>query len=221
MGQGFPRGVLRRYNKPMPGRLFLTRSPESLAAEVGSALPAGAGWPPRRNIAPGQEVPVLTATGLEVMRWGMIPVGRVNARGRPVMETIVNARSETLFDKSAFTGTGRGVLLADGWYEWTGKNGRKQAWRITPLDGRLLAFAAIIDFWTAPGGRSVPQVAAVTCAPNADVAAVHDRMGVILDPQDWARWLAAPEADARALLRVPPPGRLRVEPADDVDWSAP
>ena len=41
------------------------------------------------------------------MRWGMIPVGRVNARGRPVMETIVNARSETVFEKSAFQGVGR------------------------------------------------------------------------------------------------------------------
>ena len=54
------------------------------------------------------------------MRWGMIPVGRVNARGRPVMETIVNARSETLFEKTAFQGVARCLVPADGWYEWTG-----------------------------------------------------------------------------------------------------
>ena len=79
----------------MPGRLFLTRPMDEIGAVLGrDDLPD---QPPRRNIAPGQEVLVLTAGGPQMMRWGMIPVGRTNARGRPVMETIVNARSETLF----------------------------------------------------------------------------------------------------------------------------
>ena len=205
----------------MPGRIFLTRRPVDLAADVAVPLPERVDWLPRRNIAPGQEVVVLAADGLRMMRWGMIPVGRVNARGRPVLETIVNARSETLFDKSAFSGTGRGVLLADGWYEWTGPKRRKQAWRIKPRDGGLLGFAAIIDTWTAPGGTQVRQVAVVTCAPNADVVDVHDRMGVILSARDWAAWLSASDAEAKRLLQIPPAGLLLIEPAEDVDWSAP
>ena len=83
---------------------------------------------PRYNIAPGQQVICRTARGLDLARWGMIPVGRVNARGRPVMETIVNARSETVFDKTAFAGVTRAVVPADGWYEWTGKARSKTAW---------------------------------------------------------------------------------------------
>jgi putative SOS response-associated peptidase YedK len=214
----------------MPGRLFLTRSAAGLARILGARPLPEPAEPPRRNIAPGQEIVVLVAdpppaapAGLALvrMRWGMIPVGRVNARGRPVMETIVNARGETLFDKSAFAGTARAVVPADGWYEWTGKPGRKTAWRLRPADDAPLRFAAITDDWIAPGGRRLRQVATVTCAPSPDVAPVHDRMGVLLDPADTDLWLHGPEAVARRLLVPWPAGRIVVEPADDVDFAAP
>jgi putative SOS response-associated peptidase YedK len=172
---------------------------------------------PRRNIAPGQEVLVFGAEGPGRARWGMIPVGRVNARGRPVMETIVNARSETVFDKSAYRGTGRAVVPADGWYEWTGTRGRKAVWEISRADGGLMGFAAITDDWVAPGGRIVRQVATLTCAPNADVARVHDRMGCILRADQVADWLQAPEEEARALLRPLPEGVVAIRPAEDPD----
>ncbi|MEM8804412.1 MAG: SOS response-associated peptidase [Pseudomonadota bacterium] len=176
--------------------------------------------PPRRNISPGEEIAVVSAGKLSRMRWGMIPVGRVNARGRPVMETIINARSETVFDKSAFDGVGRAVMLADGWYEWTGSARRKQPWRIRAKDRKVLFFAAITDVWEAPGGLSVPQVAAVTCAPSADVRDIHHRMGVLLARDDVETWLSG-DVEAARLLMVPyPDGSLRVEKADDVDWSA-
>lgn len=175
--------------------------------------------PPRRNIAPGQDVVCLTNTGFVRMRWGIIPVGRKNARGRPVMETIVNARSETVFDKTAFAGVGRAVVIVDGWYEWTGEARRKTAWRISG-SGPLI-FAAITDVWRAPGGREVAQVATVTCAPNADVAPIHHRMGVLLDRENVPTWLGGSEADVAPLMVPWPEGRLTVEEATDVDWSAP
>ncbi len=205
----------------MPGRLFLTTPIADLARRIGLDPAPVADEPPRRNIAPGQEVVALTATGLCRMRWGMIPVGRVNARGRPMLETIVNARGETVFAKSAFAGTGRAVVPADGWYEWTGPPRRKIAWAITRSDGAPCLLAAISDTWAAPGGRLVPQVATVTCAPNADVAAIHDRMGAILAPGEIATWLSAPEDEAARLIRPLGDGMLIVRPADAVDWTAP
>lgn len=201
----------------MPGRLFLTTPMEAVAETLGADV-----WPedpPRRNIAPGQEIVVLRNGVLSRMRWGMIPVGRVNARGRPVLETIVNARSETVFEKSAFEGVGRAVVPVDGWYEWTGKARRKQPWRIRAADGELLLFAAITDAWAAPGGAVVDQVATVTCEPSGDVRDIHDRMGVLLAPEDVPVWLEGDEAGAKALCRPWPDGRLMVEAADDVDWS--
>ena len=205
----------------MPGRVFLTATPEDIATALGVSAAPIADEPPRRNIAPGQQVVTLTPEGLTRMRWGIIPVGRVNARGRPVMETIINARSETVFDKTAFEGVGRAVLPVNGWYEWTGETRRKTAWRITPTGGGLLFFAAISDVWTAPGGQRLHQVAAVTCEPSGDVRAVHHRMAVILAPEDIPLWLGGGEAEAQALCRPWPDGRLSVEKADDVDWAAP
>ena len=204
----------------MPGRFFLTRPISQIAEYLGvrDSLPA---QPPRHNIQPGREVVVLTADGMAMMRWGMIPVGRVNARGRPVMETIINARSETVFDKSAFEGVGRAVIPVDGWYEWTGEKRRKTAWRIAASDGSPLLFAAITDTWQAPGGLRVEQVAAVTCEPNADVKPIHHRMGVLLEKNAVQKWLTGTEEQAQSLIKPWPDGLLKIQQADDVDWSAP
>lgn len=146
-------------------------------------------------------------------------MGRVNARGRPVMETIVNARSETIFEKSAFADMRRGVIVVDGWYEWTGARRRKTAWQIASADSAPLIFAAIWDVWQAPGGHELAQVATLTCTPNAEVAPVHDRMGVLLQPGDVEAWLWGDEAAAKALCRPWPDGRLAVEEVVGVDWN--
>ncbi|SHG81196.1 SOS response-associated peptidase [Marivita hallyeonensis] len=203
----------------MPGRLFLTRDVAELAAIAGVAAPEPE--EPRRNIQPGQQVLTLTTHGFTRMRWGMIPTGRTNARGRPVMETIINARSETVFDKTAYENMHRAVVPADGWYEWTGAKGRKTAWDIRSDDGDALWFAAIYDIWSGPGGIKVPQVATLTCQPSGDVRDIHDRMGVLLSPAEIQLWLTGDQDAARGLFRSWPDGRLRVTAAKDVDWSGP
>lgn len=137
------------------------------------------------------------------------------------METIINARSETVFDKSAFDGVGRAIVPADGWYEWTGERRKKTAWRLRPRDGGLLWFAAICDTWAAPGGLLLKQVATVTCAPNEDVAPIHHRMGVLLHRDDLSVWLNGTVDAARALMVPAAKGLLQIEEAGDVDWDGP
>lgn len=203
----------------MPGRYFLTTHLPDIAARFQAGVAAGVAAPARLNIAPGQTVLVCSPQRQIVsMRWGIIPVGRVNARGRPVMETIINARSETVFARSAFEGVGRCLVPADGWYEWTGKACQKTAWRLRPRSGEIMAFAGIFDIWSGPGGVSVAQVATVTCEPNADVSPIHHRMGGLVAPGDYETWLGRDETSAAALMRPLPDGQLIVEPAEDVDW---
>jgi len=191
-----------------------------LSAALGVPADVVGNEPARHNIAPGQEIVVFDGA-LTRMRWGIVPVGRVNARGRPVMEQIINARSETVFDKSAFDGVGRAVIPVNGWYEWTGEKRRKTAWRISPKGGGFLYFAAISDVWTAPGGLEVPQVAAVTCAPNKDVAAIHHRMGVLLTRDTLDLWMGDDLEAAKALMEPWPEGQLDIKEAKDVDWDGP
>lgn len=205
----------------MPGRMFLDLG----GCDLGEVLQQDADHLaqdiPRQNIAPGQQIIVWHAGGLQHMRWGIIPVGRVNARGRPVMETLINARSETLFEKSAYEGVERAVVPVSGWYEWTGEKRRKTAWRIAPKEGGLLYFAAITDVWEAPGGMRVPQVATVTCEPNADVQKIHHRMGVLLHTSDVETWLNGSQQSASQLMKPWPVGRLQITKAQDVNWDGP
>lgn len=204
----------------MPGRLFLEHTNTELGSLFGVAPPDP--FLPRYNIAPGQDVLTLVeASGMQSMRWGIIPVGRKNARGRPVMETIVNARSETVFEKSAFSDLGRCLVPASGWYEWTGKARRKTAWRIRPAAGGILVFAGVCDIWRAPGGIELAQVATLTCPPSPDVAQIHDRMGVIVRPEDFDTWLTGDVTRVRDLMIPLPAGALHVEEALGVDWDAP
>lgn len=205
----------------MPGRLFLTTPMSVIEAEAGCDASGAHDVAPRLTIKPGEEVMTLAA-GLRPrpMRWGMIPSGRVNARGRPVLEIIVNARSETVFSKSAYEGVGRCVVPADGWYEWTGFRGRKTAWRIGSADAGILWFAGICDAWIAPGGREVWQAAIVTCPPSEEVRPIHDRMGVLLAPDQLRAWIDGPKAQAAALLKSPQDVSLVIERADEVDWAA-
>ncbi len=204
----------------MPGRLFLTTPIEAIAKAVGAPATPGGPAVPRLNIRPGQDLCVYTRRReMRYMRWGIVPVGRVNARGRPVMETLVNARSETVFSKSAFEGVQRCAVPADGWYEWTGEKRRKTALRLREKSGRFLWFAAICDTWKGPRDIEIDQVAILTCEPNREVAEVHHRMGVILARADLDAWLVAPQDEAADLLRPWPDGRIAIEPATEVDFS--
>ena len=205
----------------MPGRLFLTTPIADVAASLEADVAPVADELPRRNMAPGQEIVTFTSDGLCRMRWGIIPVGRVNARGRPVMETLINARSETLFEKSAYAGTGRAVVPVNGWYEWTGEKRRKTAWQIARKDGGLLYFAAITDVWNGPGGIEVRQVATVTCPPNDDLAPIHHRMGVLLARREVDLWLQGTAQDVSPLMRPLPVGILSIAKATGVDWAGP
>jgi len=203
----------------MPGRLFATHEPQDFADFGGAEWPENA-LLPKIEISPGETWPVLVAqangVGFRNMRWSMIMSGRKNARGRPVMETIVNARSETVFDKSAFAGVQRGVILASGWYEWTGKARSKTRWRLSAIDGAILALAAIWDVWSGPGGIEVGQCATVTCEPNADVRDYHHRMPLRLRQNQIRDWILGDLERVQDLIAVPKAGSIGVEAAPDV-----
>ncbi|WP_243144776.1 SOS response-associated peptidase [Litoreibacter roseus] len=195
--------------------MFLTTPLPEIAVKLGATLEGLGDEPARLNIAPGETIAVLEQGHLIQMRWGILPVARKNARGRPVMETIINARSETVFDKTAFEGVRRCVVPVDGWYEWTGETRKKTVWRIAMKDETPLYFAAIADTWVGPGGIKLDQVATVTCPPNADLKDIHHRMGVLLRRDDIGVWLGEDEAAARALMVPWPDGLLDIRKTED------
>ena len=204
----------------MCGRFALTL-PHQSVAEIFDAIPddALASRGPRYNICPTQEIEAVYledgARRIGAMRWGFIPHWYKEANGGPLL---INARSETLAEKPAFKAACRDrrcLILATGFYEWTkDAEGARFPWYFTRRDGAPIAFAGIWQDW----GREDPQptCAIVTTAANARVAAVHHRMPLILEPEDWPLWLGEAGPGAARLMRPGPEDALafyRVDPA--------
>lgn len=179
--------------------------------------------PPRYNVAPTQDVPAVRRgedgeRHLALLRWGLIPFWADDAS---IGSRMINARAESAAQKNAFRTAFRRrrcLIVADGFYEWqkpATKGGRKQPYRVTLTDGGLFAFAGLWESWREPAsGETVESCAILTTDANEDLAQIHERMPVILDPAGYDTWLDpdTDPADAQALLSPYPAERLTAYP---------
>jgi putative SOS response-associated peptidase YedK len=174
---------------------------------------------PRYNGAPRLVYPIIVmdelmkgTAGFASATWGLVPYwSKDGGGGRPPP---INARAETIATNGLFRrcyASKRCLIPIDGFFEWkdifgAGKN--KQPYAIAMKDGSPFALAGIHDVWRDPAtGENVRTFCVVTCEPNELMATIHDRMPVILAPEDYARWLG-PEPDPRDLMRPFPAERM-------------
>jgi putative SOS response-associated peptidase YedK len=198
----------------MCGRYSQTAGLEQLARRFGVTV----GEPTataRYNIAPGQRAPVVVggpSRQLAMPRWGFIPHWAPPTAGAGRRHTgWINARAETVADKPSFAGPlrqRRCLVIADGFYEWRRVGGRRATlpYRITLTSREPFAFAGLWDRWQQPNGTVLDTFAIVTTTANDVLRPIHDRMPVILQPEDEAVWLDLESRDLRAvtaLLRSP------------------
>lgn len=201
----------------MCGRFTLTTPPEQIARSF--ELEETPALAPRYNIAPGQNVAVVRrAEGsgsrvLEMFRWGLVPHW---ARDPRAGSRMINARSETVAEKPAFREAFRRrrcLVPADAFFEWRAAS--RQPFRIYLRDGVPFGFAGLWESWTGEDGEVIASCTLLTTEANADLRELHDRMPVILDPDDYATWLDPerwqPEA-LQALLRPRPAGEMQLHP---------
>ena len=147
---------------------------------------------PSYNIAPTQEVAALIAEDdkrkLEIMRWGLIPSW---AKEPEIGNRMINARAETISEKPSFRKPfkdHRCLILADGFYEWQKTNNGKQPYYIHMEDGSPFAFAGLWEIWDRDG-EEVRSCTIITTDANELVGKIHNRMPVILHPEDHGLWL--------------------------------
>ncbi len=145
------------------------------------------------NVAPSQQVVAVVNDGeknrLGKLRWGLIPPW---AKDSKIGYKMINARSETVDEKPSFRNAfkkKRCLVIADSFYEWQQKDGKKIPMRIKLKTGEPFAFAALWESWKAPDGQIVNSCSILTTAPNALMEKIHDRMPVILPKQDEQMWL--------------------------------
>jgi len=145
------------------------------------------------------------------MRWGLIPAW-VKEPGE--FSTLINARSETAAQKPSFRAAmkyRRCLVPADGFYEWAGQKGKKHPFHIHREDGQPIAFAGLWEHWLGAGGSEMESVTILTTEANANVAPIHERMPVIIDPDDFDAWLDCDRLsveDVQELLCPVPDGIL-------------
>ena len=138
----------------------------------------------RYNIAPTQPVLAICQddpNSIVELEWGIT----IFASDEPP-RTLVNAKAETLQQRpaysQAFTGR-RCLVLADGFFEWESRAGRRYPHYYRLRNNEPFAFAGVYD---QEGDER--RCVIITTDSNALVAPVHNRMPVILeDPQGWLK----------------------------------
>jgi putative SOS response-associated peptidase YedK len=172
----------------------------------------------RWNVAPTQKVLAIRKgdQGREPswLRWGLIPSW---AKDSKIGNSLINARADTIAEKPSFRSAfkqRRCLVVADGYYEWKQTTEGKIPYLMTLQDNSPFAFAGIWERWKNPSGEVIETCSTVTTEPNALVAMVHDRMPVILKPDDYNQWLDPAFQDTeqlKAMLVAYPPEEMKVE----------
>ena len=178
----------------MCGRYALHANPDVVALQFGlDTLPE---FKASYNVCPGSDVLVVRQRRkAALLRWG-------------AGNKLINARAETLAERPAFRNAFRRyrcLVPASGFYEWQPVAGRKQPWYVLPREEQLFALGGIVLLW-----QGVRSVAIVTTAANDLRAGIHDRMPIIVSPENIDAWLGP--QDATALLQPYPANRMQAHP---------
>jgi putative SOS response-associated peptidase YedK len=200
------------------GRFAQPRSSEDLArifrARAATALPGE-----QFNVAPTDEVSAVVERDadrtVDAFRWGLVPHWADGVGGAARR---INARVETVERSPAYRAAFRGrrcIIPADAFYEWRRDPAirRPRPYAVERVDDAVMALAGLWAAWRDPASAArLYTVTILTTIPNAVVAGIHDRMPVILEPDDWDAWLdeATPVDDLRPLLGPAPDDALRM-----------
>ena len=145
------------------------------------------------NIAPSQSVLSVINDGvrnrLGYLRWGLIPFW---AKDEKVGYKMINARAETIAEKASFRNAykkKRCLIIADSFYEWKKTPERKIPMRIKLKNHAPFGMAGLWESWKSPEGISIYSCSVITTVPNELMTSIHDRMPVILKPEDEKDWL--------------------------------
>ncbi|NJL45681.1 MAG: SOS response-associated peptidase [Leptolyngbyaceae cyanobacterium SM2_3_12] len=204
----------------MCGRFSLNKTGEDLAQAFSlQTIPPVV---PRYNIAPTQPVATVIATPeapephFQLLRWGLIPSW---AKDPIIGNRLINARAETVSEKPSFRAAfkrRRCLVLADGFYEWQRQADRKakQPYYFFLQGHRPFAFAGLWEHWTdSASGAELQTCIILTTTANDRIEPIHDRMPVILPPEDYDPWLD-PNYDEPQVLQ----SMLRPYEADAMDY---
>jgi putative SOS response-associated peptidase YedK len=174
----------------MCGRYALHSPPLRLQEQFGTTNEMAI--TPHYNIAPSHNAPVVRVVdGRRILvsaRWGLMPSW---AKEEDKLPQPINAKAETAAIKPMFRQAyrrSRVLVPADCFYEWKVVAGKKQPYLIHMEDGSPFGMGGLLEHWEAPEGETLTFTILTTSA-NALMKEIHDRMPVIIQPEDYKTWL--------------------------------
>lgn len=142
------------------------------------------------EVFPTDTVPVLVAGEARLMTWGF-----PKWQGSGV---IINARAETAMEKQMFRGPlmqRRCVVPSTGFYEWRHEGGKSKEKYLISLPGeRMLYMAGFYSTFKDKDGKPYAGFVILTAEANGSIAPLHNRMPVVLSPEERMRWLCGRDA---------------------------
>jgi len=202
----------------MCGRFARKSTQQVLADWFGVELEDMPWFAPSYNVAPQSTQPVVRLsrdTGrreFALLRWGLVPFWSKDAKSA---YSTINARAEEAASKPAFREAlkkRRCLVPADAFYEWQKIDAKtRRPYAFALKSGEPYALAGLWERWQPAEGAALETFTILTTDPNAMLEPFHNRMPVIVEPADYARWLepgdpARPPSD---LLRPYPEEKMR------------
>ncbi|MEK4372356.1 SOS response-associated peptidase [Paenibacillus sp. FSL R5-0473] len=188
----------------MCGRFTITDPLESILDRYYASIADGFEYKPNYNAAPMQYIPTIIGSKngnrLGALRWGLVPTW---AKDDKIGNKMINARAETLAEKPSFKrliSSKRCIIPTNGFYEWKKEESTKRPMRILMKDDSIFSLAGLYDTWTDPDGNRLSTCTIITTEPNSLMEVIHNRMPVILRPEDEAEWLGRDNDDVQSLL---------------------
>ncbi|HDZ61661.1 MAG TPA: SOS response-associated peptidase [Nitrospirae bacterium] len=185
----------------MCGRFSLTSNISSILKEFDlSDVPFELS--PEYNIAPGRDIVIVINDGANRLikcRWGFIPSW---ARDPSIGHKMINARAETVTEKPSFRTAfkkHRGLVVADGFYEWLKQDKKKIPQYVHLKSGRPFGFAGLYSSWNSPEGKKIFTCTIITTTANNILEPIHNRMPVIIPKDRQKLWLDPEVYDGKIL----------------------
>ena len=191
-----------RYNIIPDAQAWITTF--GLSEEAGKTISDLA---PNYNVAPSQDVPIIRINKdsrkreLALAHWGLIPFWAKNVK---VGYRMINARAETVAEKPAFRAAfkkRRCLIPLNGFYEWRKSGSAKQPYLIRIKDVAPFALAGLWERWhNQEDDTELESCTIIVTEANQLMTPIHDRMPVILSPNNYSRWLDPDAGNVNFLL---------------------
>ena len=161
-------------------------------------------WPShdqdRKNIRPSNMASTFDAEGYSLRNWSLIPRWSKDPK---LKFATFNARAETLTEKPSFRDAWRRsqrcVIPASAYFEWPILDGKKQCHRIARQDDTIL-FGGLWETWR-QADVTLNTFTIITTAAASDIAWLHSRTPLLLDPEQVDQWLSSSPEEAEQMLQ--------------------